>query len=211
MKSHKISYVLSIVYLALLCGVLSSCNKKQPKFTNIPSDGVILAFGDSLTVGNGTTIDNSYPSVLAKLSGHKIINAGISGETTTDGLSRFAKVLDNTKPNLVIIMEGGNDVLQNQDPKVTKQNLVDMIQEARSAGVQVMLVGTPTKSIMSSKPAKIYEEVAKQTRVFYDSSTIASIFGDKNLKSDIVHFNTEGYKQMAEKFYTELKNNGALN
>lgn len=201
----------SIIYFTALLILINvvSCSKK-PKLQPISQDSVILAFGDSLTAGYGTTPENSYPSILEQISGHKIINAGISGETTSGGLARFATTLEETQPSLVILMEGGNDILQNQDTKVTTQNLIQMIKEAQARNIQVVLIGVPSKSIISTKVAEFYEEVAKQTNVVYDGKIIPSLIKKNELKSDLVHFNADGYHKMAEEFYKLLKDKGAF-
>jgi len=73
----------------------------------------ILAFGDSLTYGFGTDIKNSYPSVLAEKIRVEIINAGINGETSSDGLRRLPSLLSDTGITHMILCFGGNDILQN--------------------------------------------------------------------------------------------------
>ncbi|NNM14640.1 MAG: arylesterase, partial [Gammaproteobacteria bacterium] len=91
--------------------ILAACGAKP--LSPLSQNATIVAFGDSLTQGVGTTRDKSYPAVLAEISGRNVINAGISGETTTEGLGRFASVLEQNAPELVILIEGGNDILRN--------------------------------------------------------------------------------------------------
>lgn len=187
--------------------IISACSK--PYFTKLPSDGVILAFGDSLTAGNGTSIENSYPSVLSQISGHKVINAGIPGETTEQGAARFAQALEETHPQLVILMEGGNDILRNINPQETKRNLENMIKQAQLRHIQIMLVGIPNKSLFSSH-AEFYDDLAKQYNLLLDDNSIAKLEKSPEYKSDEVHFNQQGYKVLAERFYDLLKKNGAF-
>ncbi|RTL10740.1 MAG: arylesterase [Neisseriaceae bacterium] len=187
--------------------IISACSK--PYFTKLPSDGVILAFGDSLTAGNGTSVENSYPSVLSQISGHKVINAGIPGETTEQGAARFAQVLEETHPQLVILMEGGNDILRNINPQATKRNLENMIKQAQLQHMQIMLVGIPNKSLFSSH-AEFYDDLAKQYNLLLDDNSIAKLEKSPEYKSDEVHFNQQGYKVLAERFYDLLKKNGAF-
>lgn len=208
MINTKKSLGIWIIFITICIAIVGCGN--NVKMQAIPADGVILAFGDSLTAGNGTTAENSYPAVLAQLSGHKVINAGISGETSTQGLERFSSILDETNPSLVILMEGGNDILQSQDLNVTKQNLLQMIAIAQQKNIQVLLVGIPAKSVISPSTANFYNEIAKQTKVAYDGDIIAKLFKKPELKSDMVHFNAEGYAQIANQFYTFLIKNGAL-
>ncbi|MEJ2415039.1 MAG: GDSL-type esterase/lipase family protein, partial [Sulfurimonas sp.] len=82
--------------------------KKQP----LSKDTTILAFGDSLTAGYGASKGQDYPAHLQRLSGIKVINAGISGEVSADGLKRLPELLQEYKPQLVILCHGGNDILR---------------------------------------------------------------------------------------------------
>jgi lysophospholipase L1-like esterase len=89
------SHLMAILFLALL---LNGC--QQHKLPELKQGAVILAFGDSLTLGYGVQPHESYPQVLSQLSGHKVINAGVSGETTALGLKRLEAVLEKHQPQL---------------------------------------------------------------------------------------------------------------
>ncbi len=209
MRAKQIKSLSFIKCLSLLVLIffISACSK--PYFNKLPADGVILAFGDSLTAGNGTSSENSYPSVLSQISGHKVVNAGISGEITEQGVARFNQVLEETHPQLVILMEGGNDILRNINPQETKRNLDTMIKQAQQRHISILLVGIPSKNLFSSH-AKFYEDLAEQNKILLDDNTIAKLEKSAEYKSDQVHFNQQGYKVLAERFYELLKKNGAL-
>lgn len=193
----------------LICSLISACSPSA-KFTPLPKGSIILAFGDSLTAGYGTTPENSYPMVLAQLSGHPVVNAGISGETTGQGLARFSNTLDQIQPKLVILMEGANDILQNKNLEQAKQNLNAMIHEAKSRNIQILLVAVPAKSL-SLSGANFYPELAAENKLILDDDTLAKLLKSPELKSDFVHFNQQGYHVMAERFYAVLKEHGAFN
>lgn len=193
----------------LICTFISACSPST-KFTPLPKGSIILAFGDSLTAGYGTTPENSYPMVLAQLSGHPVVNAGISGETTGQGLARFSNTLDQVHPKLVILMEGANDILQNKDLSQAKRNLTAMIHEAKSRNIQILLVAVPAK-ILSLSGANFYPELAAENKLILDNDTLAKLLKSPELKSDFVHFNQQGYHLMAERFYVLLKKHGAFN
>lgn len=207
--NKQLSILLSIITLTL-CLLLSGCGKKSAQLQPLDKEKPILAFGDSLTAGYGTSEEYSYPTVLASISGYKVINAGISGETSAGGLERFEKTLNDIKPSLVILMEGGNDILQSVPPEQTKANLIAMINIAKDQNIQVLLIGIPKKSLIGSSVSPIYPEIAKQTGVLYDEKTIPSLIKKNELKSDLVHFNQQGYAIIAQKFYDDLKNAGAF-
>ncbi|MCW8996080.1 MAG: GDSL-type esterase/lipase family protein, partial [Psychromonas sp.] len=187
--------------------LLNACD--APKLKTIAKGGTILAFGDSLTLGVGTTKFKSYPAVLAELSGLNVINAGVSGETTDRGLKRLPMELERTFPDLIILIEGGNDILKNRSQSAIKQNLKRMIEIAESRGIPVVLIGVPKKSLFSDS-APLYEELAEHFKLVYDGELIADLLRSPSLKSDPIHFNEKGYQKMAESIYTLLENNGAL-
>lgn len=195
-------------FVIILISVLfTGCSK--PPFSPLDEDAVILAFGDSLTAGNGTTKEFSYPSVLSKLTGKTVINAGIPGETTTQGLKRLASVLEKTKPDFMILLEGGNDFLRNKKTSETERNLSAMIHQAQSQQIQLLLIGVPAKSLFSDSH-EIYHRLAEKHDVVLEDEIIADLLRSPSMKSDAIHFNKAGYQKMAETIYELLKDKGAL-
>jgi lysophospholipase L1-like esterase len=194
--------------LAVCLFFLQACSDSNI-LTPVPQDGVILAFGDSLTVGVGTSDVYSYPAVLAELSGRKVIGAGVSGEETTQGLTRLPKVIDDVNPDLLILLEGGNDILRNKNLQNTKQNLAAMIELAQSRSLQVVLIGVPEKKIFSNV-APLYEELAEQYNLVFADNLLSDLLRDNEYKSDAVHLNQHGYRLMAESIHKLLVKHGAL-
>ncbi|HVV47292.1 MAG TPA: arylesterase, partial [Bryobacteraceae bacterium] len=106
---------------------------------------VIVAFGDSLTAGYGVEPGKSYPDFLQRrldAAGYKyhVVNLGVSGDTTTDGIQRIPEVLA-AKPELVILEFGGNDGLRGLPVSTTRANLTQMIQSLQKAKIQILLAG----------------------------------------------------------------------
>ena len=108
----------------------------------------ILAFGDALLAGYGLNSGDNYPSKLeaalrARGINARIVNAGISGETTEQGLARMPALLDaqTTKPELVIVSLGGNDMLQGRPPAQTRANLEQILRILKQRGIRVLLLG----------------------------------------------------------------------
>jgi lysophospholipase L1-like esterase len=203
-KSNKLFQIIAVALITLF---LSGCS--DSKLEPIKYGGSILAFGDSLTFGVGTAQANSYPAVLAELSGFNVINAGISGETTESGLKRLPLELDRTSPDLLILIEGGNDILQNKSEPAIKANLKKMIELAQSRDIPVVLIGVPQKRLFSDS-APLYQELAEEYQLVFDGALIGSLLRSPSLKFDHVHFNTQGYRKMAESIYELLSDNGAL-
>jgi acyl-CoA thioesterase-1 len=106
---------------------------------------VILDFGDSLTAGYGLMPEEAFPARLQGwLRQHgiaaRVVNAGVSGDTTTDGLARLDWALAD-QPDLVILALGANDALRGIDPAMVRDNLDKMIQKIEADGAKVLLVG----------------------------------------------------------------------
>ena len=187
---------------------LSACSG-TPSLSYLPENAVVLAFGDSLTAGMGASAANSYPSVLSQLAERNVVNAGVSGEETAQGVKRLAGVLRQVNPDLLLLLEGGNDILRNRDLRRTKQNLAAMIELAHSMEIEVVLIGVPEKRLFSSV-APLYEELADQYKIVLIDNLLASLLRKSQYKSDAVHLNKQGYRVMAESIYAVLVDRGAL-
>jgi acyl-CoA thioesterase I len=125
-----------------LAAALPAMSAAVPAAAHVP---VILDFGDSLTAGYGLMPEEAFPARLeAWLRQHRIaarvVNAGVSGDTTTDGLARIDWALAD-KPDLVILALGANDALRGIDPATVRDNLDKMIQKIETTGAKVLLLG----------------------------------------------------------------------
>ena len=125
----------------LLVFLLAGCGDKTPKLNKLSSNAVVVAFGDSLTYGTGAKDHQTYPAQLRNLTGLDVVNEGIPGELSAEGRKRLPGVLDEHKPELLILCHGGNDMLRKRSIKKLTENLTAMISEARERGIQVVLIG----------------------------------------------------------------------
>lgn len=198
------SNLMAILLSALL---LNGC--QQASIPELKSDAVILAFGDSLTLGYGVQPHESYPQRLSKLSRHKVINAGVSGETTARGLKRLEAVLEKHQPQLLILFEGGNDILQKVPLETIHRNLAQMIELAQAKQISVLLIGVPERRLFGGT-ADLYESLAEYYQIPLEDDIVANLMSRPSMKSDFVHFNALGYQALAEAIYEMLQNNGAL-
>ena len=197
-----------LILTVLVAGpLLSACS--DPKLKPLSSGATIVAFGDSLTEGVGASKSASYPSQLAQITGLNVINAGISGETTDRGLARFEDVLEQHNPELVILLEGGNDILRNHSQIQTKQNLANMIDIANQRNVQVLLIGVPEKNLFSAV-ADFYDELAEEHQLAYMRGELSDLLKTSKYKSDQIHLNAQGYRVLAEKIAETLEAEGAI-
>ncbi len=184
----------------------SACQERAPRLAPLPSDALILAFGDSLTAGTGASGADSYPAVLQRLTGYSVINAGQPGELSGDGLTRLPALLERHQPTLVLLCHGGNDMLRRHDTARTSANLAAMIEMIRDNGAQVLLLAVPRPGLRL-RPAPFYRELARHYQIPYDTS-LAQILSERELKSDTVHPNAAGYRRLAESLAGQLAADG---
>ncbi len=193
-----------IILLALGIGVFIFYNK-SPKITNYPSDGkTIVILGDSLVQGVGATKDNDFPALLSKLINEPIINMGVSGNTTADGLARVPEVIAED-PKIVLVLLGGNDYLRKISIEETFRNIDEIISNLQREGAVVVLLGIQG-GILADKYEKYFEELAEKRGALYVPNVLEGIIGRPNLMSDAIHPNNLGYQKIAEKIYPILNN-----
>jgi lysophospholipase L1-like esterase len=192
----------------VLLALLAACSG-QPKLQRLPADAVVLAFGDSLTFGTGANPGESYPARLETLIGRRVVSSGVPGETSAEGLARLPAALEDSKPQLVILCEGGNDFLRKLDEAQAAENLRAMIRVAKAHGAQVVLIAVPKPGLLPS-PAEFYSNVAKEFSVPNEESALRKILTDNALKSDLVHPNAAGYARLAEAIAMLLRKSGAV-
>ena len=151
--------------LLFLTVQLIACSNDYAQLTALDDEAIILAFGDSLTYGTGVnSATQSYPAILAELTGLTVINKGIPGEISQQGLKRLPAVLDETQPDLVILCHGGNDLIRKPGQKQLKNNLDQMITLIQNSGAQVILIAVPNFSIMLDVP-DLYTKLAKHHNI----------------------------------------------
>jgi lysophospholipase L1-like esterase len=176
---------------------LPACRDRAPRVAPLPPGATILAFGDSLTAGNGAGREASYPAVLEQLTGYRTVNAGRPGELSGEGLQRLPDLLQRYRPDLLILCHGGNDLLRRHDPKQTAANLRAMIEAAIDSDAQIVLLGVPQPGLWL-KAAPFYRELAEEYRIPCNTEILPAILARRELKSDTIHPNAAGYRQLAE-------------
>jgi acyl-CoA thioesterase-1 len=165
----------------------------------------ILAFGDSLTAGyglpEGETLTARLSDALNKMGRQAlVINGGVSGDTTADGLARLDWALAD-KPRIMILALGGNDMLRGVDPGITRANLEAIIERAKAAGVEVVLAGmlAPPNLGTEYKAAfdAIYPELAKAHNLLLMPFLLQDVAQISDLnQGDGIHPNGEGIAVM---------------
>lgn len=190
--------------ILLLCGGLffAACGGKVK---NADSTGTgIIAFGNSITHGTGAGPGEDYPTLLGRALGQTVTNAGVPGETSTDGLARIAQDVLSRNPRLVLIEFGGNDFLKNVPFRETVSNTEKMVKlvQARGAMAAVVSLG----GMPQMRPyADEYERIAKENGAIYIGGLLSGILTDPTLKSDEIHPNAAGYKLVARRLEEKLR------
>jgi len=201
---------LLLLLLSVFALLSAGCSEETPKLRALSEDAVILAFGDSLTYGTGANHQTeSYPAVLASLSGRTVINAGVPGEVSGEGLNRLGKMLDEHQPDLVLLCHGGNDLIRKLDETALSQNLTQMVEQIRAQGAEVVMLSVPKPGVFL-KPAPLYSQLAAKLRLPIANEIIADVESETSLKSDAIHPNATGYRLIAERVYELLSESGAL-
>ncbi len=198
---------LILIFLSLY---LTACDNSTTVFSKLSTNATILAFGDSLTYGTGVSLGEDYPSILSTLSSQQVINAGIPGEISRNGLERLPGLLDEYQPELLILIHGGNDILRKIPRQQTADNLTQMIQLAKQRDIKVVMLGVPEFGLLFLSSAEIYQQIAETQNIPIDLETLPEILSNNKLKSDTIHPNDQGYKIMAENIFDLLVKSGAL-
>lgn len=155
----------------------------------------IIAFGDSLVEGVGSTEGNDFVSVTGRSLGVSIVNKGKRGDTTAMGLARIDEVLAEN-PGVVILLLGGNDALRRISKKTTFENLGTIIERLQSSGATVVLLGVQG-GILGDGYESNYRTLAKKYKTAYVSNILEDIIGRAEYMSDGIHPNDRGYAQIA--------------
>jgi len=169
----------------------------------------IVGFGDSLMAGYGLDTGQSFPEKLQKAlvtNGHDVVieNAGVSGDTTSGGLSRLDwSVPDGT--DLVILELGANDMLRGIAPDLTRKNLDAMLARLKERGISVMLAGMRAAPNLGADYQSafdaIYPELAKKYDVVLYPFFLDGVAGERSLLlDDGMHPNPAGVDEMVKRF-----------
>lgn len=195
--------------VAMVVMSVAGCGNKVPPVAKLATTDVVLAFGDSLTYGTGAKAEDSYPVVLGQLIGRTVVRSGVPGEQTAGGLERLPEVLDEHKPKLVIVCLGGNDMLRKGAPEHIEANLRKILAEIKSRGLDAMLIGVPTPTLIT-RPPDFYFKLAREFAIPYEGEIITSVLYKSDLKSDPIHPNAAGYRKVAEAVAGLMRAAGAI-
>lgn len=206
----------NLLLSALMTFPIAGCITPHPPLAAIPVGFKVLALGDSLTFGTGVAPHNSYPSVLAQITGWKVINAGIPGETSRLTRKRLPQVLKQHNPGLVLTCIGINDFMSGQPLDEVKHNVQDICEYIADQRIQQMLISVPlmrpdAPDTRTLQDAPLYQEIAQQLDIPLQKNALLHMIASPQLRSDFVHGNARGYAQFAYEIALSLFQVGLLN
>lgn len=179
----------------------------------------IMVLGDSISAGYGIESQQAWVNLLQKRldqqypKQHKVVNASVSGETTSGALARLPKLLQTHKPNVVVIELGGNDGLRGQPPQMIQKNLAQLIQQSQKANATVVVLGMKMPPNYGTAYSKAFENnykmVSQQYKVKLLPFFLEGVAGNKSLmQKDLVHPNGKAQPILLNLAYPYIK--GAL-
>jgi acyl-CoA thioesterase I len=209
-------------WIILLAGVLPAmigCSQKAPndaseKKAQAPAPvytGTIVAVGDSLTAGLGVAADQAYPAQLARrlhADGYhyRVVNAGVSGETSSGALSRIQWVISSLAPDIVILETGANDGLRGLDPRLLEANLDRLVSRLQAAHIEVILAGMRMLPNLGPEYTRaferVYPRIARKYGVIFIPFFLEGVAGKARLnQADGLHPTAEGYARIVRAIY----------
>ena len=174
----------------------------------------ILVLGDSISAGYGVAVEDGWVGGLsARLEAenypHRVVNASISGDTTSGGRARLPNAVERHKPDIVIIELGGNDGLRGQPLEAMRQNLQAMIEQARGAGARVLLLGIRLPPNYGRAYIErfigVYEELAETTGVALVPRVLDGV-GERRefMQDDGIHPNADCHAAILDNVWPTL-------
>jgi acyl-CoA thioesterase-1 len=177
------------------------------------AERVLVVLGDSLTAGFGVAADEAYPARLQERLrregyDYRVINAGVSGDTTAGGLRRVDWVL-RTKPAIVIVALGANDGLRGQPVAAMRDNLTRIVERLQAAGARVLVAGMRVPpnygDAYAREFAAVFPAVARRTGVPLAPFLLDGVAAVAALnQADGIHPNAQGHAVMADRLWPYL-------
>ncbi|WP_319522910.1 arylesterase [uncultured Desulfosarcina sp.] len=199
--------------------LVAGCNQEPTTQTPAPVvkapapayEGTIVAVGDSLTAGLGVDEDMAYPAQLERRLkvdryDFRVVNAGVSGETSSGALARIDWVIASLQPDIVILETGANDGLRGLDPDLLLSNLDRLVDRLKSQNIQVILAGMQMLPNLGPDYirafADIYPRIADKHGILLIPFFLEGVAGRPELnQDDRMHPTAEGYARIVETVY----------
>src|ERR1035437_1609184 len=207
MKHAPLKVIILLTIMAFFCLTVNSLYAAA-------GDKKLLVFGDSLSAGLGVLYDKAFPAQLEKklrAEGYAVtvINAGVSGDTTSGGLTRLEWTLSQ-KPDFIILELGANDMLRAVDPAITRSNLQKMLEILQERKIPVLLAGMKATPNLGKKFVAAYDEtypaLAKKYHVvYYPFFLEGAALHPELIQDDGMHPNAAGVAAIVDKMLPSVK------
>lgn len=166
---------------------------------------VIVCFGNSYTEGQGVSSEEAYPALLQKtLPETKVINAGVSGETSGEALERIFGDVLSKHPSLVIVEFGTNEAFRGYPMSEALKNIEKIVERTQALGADVILVGTRFGEYQENFDQGL-RGIAQRNSSGLVLNVLEGVLDNPALKSDDYHPNAQGYRMMAERILPEVQ------
>ncbi len=207
---------LIIVWVSIL---LAACGGEQ-QYTALPANANVVILGDSLTYGTGAGKGEDYASILMGNTAWHVVNEGVPGNTSANGLERLPDLLalydaGEQKIDLLIVELGGNDFLKQVPTVETVSNLKAILRQAKAKGIQALILAIPEYSPVSAafgnlSDHPLYATLAKETDTPLVEDVFSDVLAKNSLKADPIHPNADGYRIVESKLRESLVKLGFL-
>ncbi|MDO9049880.1 MAG: GDSL-type esterase/lipase family protein [Methylotenera sp.] len=198
---------------------VAGCGSTQ-QYTVLPANASVVILGDSLTYGTGAGLGEDYASILATNTHWNVINAGVPGNTSANGLARLPELLaehdtGEQKIDLLIVVLGGNDFLKHVAETETVNNLKAILTQAKAKNIQTVLLAIPKFSPVGAafgnlSDHPLYEKIAQETGAPLVVDVFSEVLAKNSLKADPIHPNAEGYRIVESQLRSALVKLGFL-
>lgn len=182
---------------------LAGCGNGQ-QYSALPANASVVILGDSLTYGTGASKGEDYASILAINTRWNVINAGVPGSTSANGLARLPELLADhdtgeQKIDLLIVELGGNDFLKHVPEVETATNLKAILTQAKAKSIQTVMLAIPKFNPIGAafgnlSDHPLYEKLAQETGAPLVADVFSDVLARNSLKADPIHPNADGYR-----------------
>ena len=219
LRQHFNSLVVGL-FCAGFCSV-SSASENSPSVKASQSDTsgkVVLIVGDSLSAEYGLTRGTGWVNLMSQQAAKesvkvKFVNASISGDTSSGGVSRLPQLLSAHKPHLLVVELGGNDALRGLSMNMTQQNLITMAREGKKSGAKVLIVGMQVPpnygANYTQQMAQTYQKVSQETGAELNNHFLKGIADDPDplrwFQPDRIHPNEGAQSLMMKNIWPQMK------
>ena len=187
--------------------LLTNCQNQLSPITNLNHGAGqnIIILGDSITAGYGLNLEQAYPYLLSQKLNLPILNSGVSGDKTADGLARLSNDVLSQEPWIVIIALGGNDFLRKVPKIKTEQNLRMIIAQIQAQRAITVLLGM-NLGLFKDEYRDLYQRVAQETGSYLIPQVLKGIIDNpQHRQKDIIHPNARGQEILANRIASDLK------